>query len=119
LSESKREEDKTTEEREFQLEMLRFQTKYSLISSSALTFLAIEVSTFVSLAVTYLSVGLMQNNLLYILIAVLAIVALIASLPLTTRYFDSKKVRENIEKNLDKELQPMRKRFITKEKSKT
>jgi len=51
-------EDKTIEDREFQLELVKFQAKYSLVSSSTLALVAIEVSTFVSLAVAYLSVGL-------------------------------------------------------------
>jgi hypothetical protein len=116
--EKNREEDKMIEEREFQLEMLKIQVKHSDISSQALAVVAIEFSALVSLAVTYLSAGLMGGNLGDFVIAAAILIALGILFRYTLRHFGSKKVGEFLEKNLDNELQPIRDRFITKKEKK-
>jgi hypothetical protein len=102
----------TKEDREFQIELLKIQIKYDSILTQHSQFLSIEVSTFVSLTLAYLTLGLTLGNQFYTLIAVISLISLIILTNLTRRYFESKKTEESIEKNLDKEFQSIRDKYI-------
>lgn len=106
------EQDKMKEDREFQIELLKIQIKNEIISTQLATTLSIGVSAFVSLAVVYLSYGLTSGNHYYTLVAVIAVVILYIYNRLAGRYFESKKLEELLKKDLEKEFQPIRNKFI-------
>ena len=102
----------TKEDREFQIELLKIQMRYDFIFTQYSLFLAIEFSTFVSLALAYLTLGLTLENHFYTLIGVLSLFSLVILTNLTRRYFESKKTEESIKKNFDKEFQFVRDKYI-------
>jgi len=114
------EQDKIKEDREFQIELLKIQIKNEALLSLTALVLSIEVSAFISLAVVYLSFGLTSGNQFYILVGVVSIIILWIFAVLTLRYFGTKKVKELLEKNLEKEFQHIRETFMkTSEATKT
>lgn len=102
----------TKEEREFQIEVLKIQMRYDFIFTQYSLFLSIEYSTFISLTIAYLTLGLSLGNHFYTLIAVISLACLVILTNLTRRYFESKKTEESIKKNLDKEFQSIRDKYI-------
>lgn len=56
----------TKEEREFQIEVLKIQMRYDFIFTQYSLFLSIEYSTFISLTIAYLTLGLSLGNHLHL-----------------------------------------------------
>jgi len=100
------------EEREFQIELLKIQLKHQDISSSIISVLSISISIFVTLGVTFLSIGLNTRN---IPLQVLAVICML-TLPLITyrlpRNLKGRAVIEEIDRELEEELAPIYEKFI-------
>ena len=104
----------TEEEREFQLEMLKVQIKHQTLWSSLTLLIAVEVAAFTSIAATYLNYGLISGNNFYIYVAVSSLICLYIVARGTIHYLQSKKIEKELDKNLEKEIQSIRDRFIMK-----
>ena len=104
----------TKEEREFQLEMLKVQIKHQTIWSSLTLLIAVEFAAFTSIATTYLNYGLTSGNNFYIYVAATSLICLYIVARGTIHYFQGKKIEKELDKNLEKEIQSIRDRFITK-----
>jgi membrane protein YdbS with pleckstrin-like domain len=104
----------TEEEREFQLEVLKIQTKHQDILTLSTWLMAIEFSIFIPIAVTYLSYGLTVKNDWYVYVSVMWLLALIIIYQLTVRYFNSSRIQQQIDNNVEKELKPIREKYINK-----
>lgn len=102
------------EDREFELEKLKVQIKNQSIWSVTLSVISIEFSIFVPVAITYLSFGLSSGNQWFIILSALILIVLSLLNGLTLRYFGSKKIGFKFEKNIDKELDALRDKFISK-----
>jgi ABC-type multidrug transport system fused ATPase/permease subunit len=100
------------EDREFDIELLKIQVTHKDIISQAMTMIAVEFSTFISIAMVLLGFGLNSSNLFYVFFAIFAVIILVIMVFMTGRYFNSKKVKQQIEKYLEEELKPIRKKFI-------
>lgn len=106
------EQNTTKEDREFQIELLKIQIKNDVILTQHSLLSSIEVSTFVSLTIAYLTLGLTLGNNFYVFVSVISIVFLIILMNLTNRYFTSKKTGESIKESLDEDFQPIRDKYI-------
>lgn len=104
----------TEEEREFQLEMLKLQIKHQTIWSSLTLLIAVEFAAFASLAATFLSFGLTSGNMFYVFVAISSLICLYIVARGTFHIYEMTKTARELEKNLEKEIQPIRDRFITK-----
>ena len=104
----------TEEEREFQLEKLKVQLKHQALWSSVTLLIAVEFAAFTSIATTFLSYGLISGNMFYVFVAVSSLVCLYIVARGTIHYFQSKKIEKELDKNLEKEIQSIRDRFIAK-----
>jgi len=104
----------TEEEREFQLEMLKVQIKHQTIWSSLTLLIAVEFAAFTSLAATFLSFGLTSGNNFYIFVAISSLICLYIVARGTIHYFQSKKIEMVLDENLEKEIQSIRDKFISK-----
>jgi hypothetical protein len=106
------EKDRIREDREFQIEMLKIQIKNDVLSTHRNLMLSLEFSTFISVAIVFLGLGLTSNNLFYVLMAVLSLIILWILTNSTEQYFRSKKVSKSVEEDLEKQFQPIRDKFI-------
>jgi hypothetical protein len=100
------------EEREFQLEKLKVQLKHQVLWSSVTLLIAVEFAVFTSVATTFLSYGLTSGNPYYVFVAVASIVCLYIVARGTIHYFQSKKIEDIMDKNIEKEIQSIRNRFV-------
>jgi len=106
----------TEEDREFQLEKLKVQLKHQALWSSLTLLIAVEFAAFISIAATFLSYGLTSENMYYIFVGLSSLVCLYIVVIGTVRYLESKKIERVLDKNLEREIQSIRDRFITKER---
>ena len=104
----------TEEEREFQLEKLKVQLKHQALWSSVTLLIAVEFAVFTSIATTFLSYGLISGNMYYVFVAVSSLVCLYIVVRGTIHYFQGKKIEKELDKNLEKEIQSIRDKFIAK-----
>lgn len=99
-------EDEKREDRDFQLEMLKARMKHQARWSASMALLGIEFSVFISLIATFLSLGLL-------IFALLALLALVILPFFTLRFFESQRFERELEESAEREIQPIRDRFIT------
>lgn len=100
------------EDREFALELSKVQMKHQDISSTALSVIAVETSILAPLGLTFLAFGLSSGSNLLSIYSCVIFLALGMLYFWTLRYFGGKKTREEIEINLEREVAPIRKKFI-------
>ena len=104
----------TEEEREFQLEKLKVQLKHQVFWSSVTLLIAVEFAVFTSIATTFLSYGLTSWNMYYIFVAVSSLIGLFFVVRGTIHYFQSKKIEKVLDKNIEKDIQSIRDRFVVR-----
>ena len=92
--------------------MLKVQIKHQTIWSSLTLLVAVEFAAFTSLATTFLGFGLTSGNNFYIYVAISSLVCLYIVARGTIHYFQSKKIERMLDKNLEKEIQSIRDKFI-------
>jgi hypothetical protein len=106
------------EEMEFQLEMLRVQIMHRDLWSAVTLPIAILFPTMISLAITYMNFYFTSGNLVWAFWVIEVLVIFPITMLLILRYYSGRGSR-TMEKNLQEEIQKIRKKFIDKKPLKT
>ena len=106
-------EEKVKEEREFQVEMLKVQIKHD-INSDLLMLFTLLLSALIALGTTYLALGITTNNQNFLISGVFCLTGFALLLAITIRIILNNLNVGGLKENLEKELQPIRNKFINR-----
>ncbi|MHA1972894.1 MAG: hypothetical protein ACTSW1_07870 [Candidatus Hodarchaeales archaeon] len=111
--------EKEIEERRFQLDLLKTELRHSALNESYSLSLAMTVSIAVSLGVTLVSIGIQNNKLGYTLLGLLFIGGVIPILEFLKKYYTQKRLKDEVNNVLEKDLREMYEKYLPKIKTET